>query len=227
MKTWTRFQARAGGTLTPDLPNLELGDAGGSFTTLDRTQLPLNAFDKDTVPANALVQVWAPSTLGVRFPTQADMEGEQINVRSDQVSGTQWECGTFQNYNGGWQSLPTITLTGNRGGSLLVEWAGYAFSWNHFAQTTSATAPANPKHINLRILVGGVTVAEHIGPAVMESFRIFGHIFVPAGDTQVTLQWRAPGPGPDDPLTDVTVNEYDLAQYHLAGMKFLAICRSR
>jgi hypothetical protein len=227
MKTWSRLEARDGGIASPELLNLDLGDAGGSFATLDRTQLPLNAFDKDVVPATALVQVWAPSTLGVRFPTVADMEGEQVNVRSDQVSPTQWECGTFQNYAGGWQSLPTVTLTGCKGGSLLVEWAGYAFSWNHFAQTFSATAPANPKHVNLRILVGGVTVAEHIGPAVLEPFRVFGHTFVPPGDVGVTLQWRLPGPGPDDPFEDVTVNAYHLAQVHLAGMKFLAICRSR
>ena len=63
MKTWTRQQARDGNTASPETLNLDLGDAGGSFATLDRTQLPSNAFDKDTVPATSLVQVWAPFLL--------------------------------------------------------------------------------------------------------------------------------------------------------------------
>lgn len=227
MKTWTRQEARSGNAATPETVNLDLADAGGSFTTLDRTQLPLNAFDRDIVPPNALVQVWAPSTLGVRFPTTTNMQGEQINARSDATSTMQWACATYQNYAGGWLSLPPFTLTGCKGGSLLVEWAGYAYSWNHAAQTAKSTAPAQPKHIGLRIQVGGVTIAEHIGPAVMEPFRVVGHAFIPPGDQTVTLQWKAPGPGPDDALNDVTVDEFALAQYHLAGMKVIAICRSR
>jgi hypothetical protein len=61
----------------------------------------------------------------------------------------------------------------------------------------------------------------------METFRVFGSAFVPPGDIAVSLEWRAPGPGPDDALNDVTVNAYALAQVHLAGQKVLAICRSR
>lgn len=227
MKAWTIREARNGSTASPELPNLDLTAQAGSAATLDRTQLPVNAFDKDLVDAKELVQVWAPTTLGVLYPTVADMEGEQVNVRSDQVGPTQWRCGTYQNYSGGWQSLPTFTLTGCRGGALHVEWAGYAFSWNHCAQSANATAPSNPKHVGLRIVVGGVTIAEHIGPAIMETFRVFGSAFVPPGDIAVSLEWRAPGPGPDDALNDVTVNAYALAQVHLAGQKVLAICRSR
>jgi len=96
-----------------------------------------------------------------------------------------------------------------------------------FALTVNSTFARNPNHIGLKIVVGGVVVAERIGPcSPHDTFQLTGTTFLPAGDPQAILYWSVTPNGPDDAFQDVTTNA-NLLRAHLYASKFFAIGRFR
>ncbi len=96
-----------------------------------------------------------------------------------------------------------------------------------FQQTSNNYHPANPKRMQLRIQVAGVTMVERLGVArSMGSFRVVGGGLFPQGDLQVEYQWRYTPAGQDDAIVNTPAGRH-LMQAHLFGNKVLAIARYR
>lgn len=223
MKKWTVWEARDGNAAQPTQINYELRTAASSLQTLDRSQLPAGGVDDATLATNALHQVW----FYPRYPLTSGSEGEQQAVRDSTISLTNnWRCFSYQEAQGGWLNVGSpITLTGFKGGSLLVEWSGIGWQWPAFTNTQENFDPGNPKHVRLRILVGGVSFCERLGPGYHEAWRAMGCQYMPAGDHQVLLQFQPTPIGADDAVVDNLGSR--LAQAHLYGSKVFIMGRYR
>ena len=220
MKKWTEHQARDQHLLDTEQVGAEFRVAQSSITTLDRTQLPASLFDRDQIKDDVLQKMWCSEITGGTHP------GEINDSRNANTPAFEWIAPTYQSYGGSWETLDSYTLTGFRGGNLFVEWHGNGYVNGLCNQTFNNAYPANPKHLNLRILVAGVKFAEKMGPSTgIHSFRLFGTGQFPPGDHQVFLQWRGTPSGPDD----ITENNGGDAvmQFHAFGCKTLAIGRHR
>ena len=191
------------------------------MATLDRTQLPINSVNDTNLNDNALQQVWCHPI----WPVSAGKDGEQGNVRDSLTAANQWDAVTYQAYSGSWLSLATITLTGFKGGHLFLEWSGNSLVYPNFTNTASNITPGNPKYCRLRILVAGVIMAERLGGAQHEHFRIFGGGLLPPGDHPVLLQFRPTTLGVDDALVNSAGDR--VMQAHVYASKFLACGRYR
>lgn len=219
MKKWSQYEARDGNTISPDSVNEELRAQSSSITTLDRAQLPVASFDNNNLKDYALHRVYAYT----RAPTAAGTEGEQTAIKDTATATNAWDSATFQAYAGGWVSVFTFTLTDFKSGHLFVEWSGNAFVQLLFTNTHDNLRPGNPKYLNVRILVGGVIIAERQGAAYHEHWRIFGTTLLPSGDHQVELQIRLCPPGTDDALVDNAGDH--MMQAHVYSSKVFAIGR--
>lgn len=231
MKYWTEHQARTSQTAEADQLNAELRVSQSAITTLDRTQTPSRAYDATNITQYAFHQMWTSGGSPLQGPLWGSgaTRGEQVNVRADTADtlSYQFRAVTYQEYNGGWETAYTQTLTGFRGGHLHIEWAGQASIFPAFQQTQNNFNPPNPKYMRVRIQVAGVTLVERQGTAAsMASFRVFGGGLYPQGDLQVEYQWRFTPAGQDDAIEFAVTGE-DLCQAHLWGNKVLAIARYR
>lgn len=229
MKYWTEHQARSSQLADSNQLNAELRVSQSAITTLDRTQTPSGEYDASNIADNTLRQVW-PTNYDNPLWGSGNTAGEQTNFRSDAADtiGYQFRALQYQNYNGGWATAHTLTLTGFRGGHLFIEWSGIAAVFLAFSQTANNDHPPNPKYLGLRIRVGGITMVENIGAArSMSNFRTFGTGLYPAGDLPVDFDFRFTQAGQDDAIVAQGTPVKPLMQAHLFGCKALAIARYR
>ncbi len=235
MKYWTQHQARPLQTTEADQLNAEMQASQSAITTLDRTQTPQLSYDPTNVKPYALHQMWASggAPAGLQGPLWGTgaTRGEQTQYRSTSGLNDQFAAITYQQYSGGWETAHTQTLTGFRGGHLHIEWGGQVALFPGFQQTDNNFQPPNPKRMQLRIQVAGVTMVERLGVArSMGSFRVVGGGLFPQGDLQVEYQWRYTPAGQDDAIVFTTLTpapDPHLMQAHLFGNKVLAIARYR
>lgn len=219
-KKWTEHQARDKHLLDTEQVGAEFRVAQSSITTLDRTQLPASQFTKTHIKDAVLHKMWCLEITGGSHP------GEIPSPRDSGTPAFQWIAPTYQTYGGSWQTLSSFTVTGFLGGNLFVEWHGNGYVNGLCNQTLNNAYPANPKHLNLRIIVAGVKIAEKMGPpSGIHSFRLFGTGQFPPGDHVVLLQWRGTSSGPDDIIENNSNQE--TMQFHAFGCKALAIGRHR
>lgn len=219
-KKWTTYEQRDKNLLDADAITEEFRSNQSSITTLDRTQMPVDAVTDARLAPGALHRIYTTELSG---GTNA---GEQNNYRDTTTSAWQFLAATYQVYGGSWQTLFNETLTDFHGGNLFIEWGGSCFVNGLCHQTINANYPPNPKHFNLRIIVGGVEVANSWGPAIgCQSYRLFGTHQLPPGNHEVSFQWRGTSSGPDD-IVD-TPGGARLMQFHSWGNKALAIGRFR
>jgi len=224
-KKWVQFQPRSNQLVEADQINSEMQAHRSSITSLDRTQMPdLSATTVNLMPA-ALHKCWIIPQIN---PSGA-RPGEQVNYNDATTNQDQWRCATYVQYNGGWEVLYTATLTGHRGGSIYVEWAGSGMCLGIAHMTDSATANIThqEKFLSLRIRCGGQVVAERFGVgSSIETFRIGGSILLSAGNPELSLEWKGSAPGQSDPTIDTTTNK-NISQYHLFNSSVFAIGRFR
>jgi hypothetical protein len=226
-KAWTQHQAREKQTTEADQLNAELRASQGSITTLDRTQTPATTYSPTYVSASTFHDITV-SNYGNPLWGSGSTQGEQTTRRSasGDTRGNQWRAVQYQEYSGGWQTGYAQTLTGFKGGSLFVEWAGMSAIFIAFQQTANNNHPANGKWMNVRITVGGVVLVDRQGAArPMDNFRVFGSGQYPTGDLVVEYQWRFTASGQDDALVDQTPK--NLFQAHIWGNKTLCFARYR
>lgn len=214
MKTWTQHQARAGNAAIPGGVDKEVSVLRASLQGLDRTQLPAGGVAEDELAAYASHRVWTST------------KAEQTNVvDSDIEYGLGWAAVTVEESISGWTVFDTVTLTGHKGGVITFEWSGSVLASQLFCRTTNQPQSGNPNHIGLRVTIGGVVVAERIGPCDPHgSFKLVGSGYFPNGDIPAVLSWRTAGQGPDDPTEDVG-NGAHILKAHLYASKFFAIGR--
>ena len=230
MKYWTKHQARANQTAESDQLNAELRASQSAITALDRTQTPNRAYDRTEVTQYALRQVWTTVDAGGNpMWGSGTTQGEQTNARSltADTYSYQFLAVTYQLYNGGWRTAYTQTLNGFAGGHLHIEWGGQACVNLAFTQTYNNVYPANPKYMQFRIRIAGVTMVERKGVArSMDTFRVFGSGMYPQGDLQVEYQWKLTAAGQDDAIVSTPTGNH-LMQGHIWGNKVMAIARYR
>jgi hypothetical protein len=216
MKTWVNHQTRDGHAVLPGGMDQELSALRASFGGLDRTQLPADSFDEVEFSLYAKHRVWTA------FKTQQD------NVLDTTIDGdNSWVSFTGENSPVGPMLFQQTTLTGHKGGNILVNWSANVLVSQWMSYTVNQTSARNPNHIGLKIVIGGLTVAERIGPCQPhDSFQLTGSAQVPAGDPVCSLYWSVTPNGPDDIFEDVTNNAH-LMRAHLFGSKFFAIGRFR
>lgn len=219
-RKWTTYEQRDKNLLDADAITEEFRSNQSSITTLDRTQMPVNAVTEARLAPGALHHMYVTELSGGTFA------GEQNNYRDGNTTAWQFKCATYQVYGGSWQTLFTKTLTDFRGGNLFIEWGGSCYVNGLCHQTFNAAYPPNPKHFNLRILVAGVEVANSWGPAIgCQSYRLFGTQQLPPGNHEALFQWRGTPSGPDDIVVENGGGR--LMQFHSWGNKALAIGRFR
>lgn len=226
MKKWTSHQALDGNLFEAGQVNAELRDHQSSMTTLDRTQLPASSFGASNLAPYALHRMYVVPLTPAAPPAEA---GEQPIVDTF-TPAEQFQCATAQTYGGGWRTTYTGALTGFRGGNLFIEFQGCTYVNPFYHQTSSNEYPPNPKFFAVRIIVGGVVIAESMGSGAggCTGFRLFGTSQLPPGDHEVLVQWRGTAPGKDDPIVEAGSGSfYHLATFHLWSGKCLAIGRWR
>lgn len=229
MKNWTEHQARSQQLAQADQLNAELRVSQSAITALDRTQTPAGSYDSSNIVDNAARQVWVTNFDNPLWGS-GSTRGEQTQFRSAAADtiGYQFRALQYQNYSGGWHAAHTITLTGFKGGHLFVEWSGLAAVFLAFSQTSNNNHPPNPKYLGVRIRVGGITMVENIGCArTMGNFRTFGTGLYPAGNIDVTFEFRFTLAGQDDAIVAQGPPVQNLMQAHLFGCKALVIARYR
>jgi hypothetical protein len=194
----------------------ELTALRSSFGGLDRTQLPADSFDEVQFATYAKHHIWT------------SFKAEQDNVVDPDVAfKNSWRSFTGSNSQVGPMLHQQITLSGHKGGNILVNWSANVLVSQFMGYTVNQTSARNPNHIGLKIVIGGLTVAERIGPCQPhDSFQLTGSTQVPAGDPVCSLYWSVTPNGPDDILEDVTTGAH-LMRAHLFGSKFFAIGRFR
>ena len=219
MKRWTTHQPRADQTLDVDQFNAEQVAHRGSIASLDRTQLPALSATSQLV-TEALHNFWLTRV------------GEQTELVGTAVAAGMWRSMTSRNYSG--QSVDcnggsTITLSGHKGGMTYVEWSGTAFTSGLASMSVSAATPdVFDKHLRLRIVVGGIVVAESSGTMQgTESFRIFGNVVLPPGDHQVQIQVIGTPEGVDGPLSTHVAPTHTIMLYHVVNSLVFAFARYR
>jgi len=224
MKKWTSHELRDEHLLDAEAVNSEMRDHQSSFTTLDRSQLPTNSVTFSNLAAYALHRIYVTTLTAAVPPAEA---GEQ-RIVDTATPADQFQCATYQTYGGGYRTLFAGTLTGFRGGNLYIECQGCCYVNPLCHQTLNNDYPPNPKFLNIRILVAGITVAESMGSGSggCEGFRLFGTAQLPPGDLPVEVQWQGTGPGQDDPIVSA-FTAFHLMQYHVWSAKVLAIGRWR
>jgi len=229
VKYWTEHQARTQQLAQAEQLSSELRTSQSAITALDRTQAPQSAYSAANISDNSARQVWATNFDNPLWGTAGTL-GEQTNFRSAAADtiGYQFRALQYQGYAGGWHAAHTMPLNGFRGGHLFIEWSGLAAVFLAFSQTANNDHPPNPRYLNLRIRVGGVTMVENIGCArTMGNFRTFGSGLYPSGDLVVSFEFRFTLAGQDDAVVSQGVPVKNLMQAHLFGCKALAIARYR
>jgi hypothetical protein len=223
MKKWTQHEPRPGNSASPDSINDEFRAHQSSFATLDRSQLPPLSIDSSRLTSHALHQVWCYP----RYPLTADYEGEQDALLDTSIPLTnEWVSISYQDMPGGWLNVgDPITLTGFKGGNLFVEWSGNGWVFPLFTNTKHSYRPGNPKRIRLRLVVGGIVIADRWGPGYTEHWRIFGTTQLPAGNHALYMQFQLTPQGPDDAIEDSTGQR--LAQGHVFSSKVFVMARYR
>ena len=217
MKKWTQHEARLGNTVSPEVINDEMSSAASSIQTLDRSQLPPVCADASNLALYALHRVWCSERVGAT--------GEQTASVDTTTASNMWESLSYQNWSGTWLTAATFTLTGFKGGSLFLEWSGNGYVYPAWTNTDGNLHPGNPKYLKVRILVAGVVIAERLGCASHEHWRLFGTSLFPQGDHEVVLQFQPTPIGVDDAI--VTSGGTTLMQAHLYSSKYFAIGRFR
>lgn len=218
MKRWTTHQPRANQTLDADQFNAEQVAHRGSIASLDRTQLPALSATSQFV-SEALHKFWLTRV------------GEQTAVVGTAVADAMWRSMTSRNYSGqavSCNGASTLKLTGHKGGMTYIEWSGTAFTSGLASMTYESTTPQIfDKHLRMRIVVGGIVVAESAGTMQgTESFRIFGNVVLPPGDHDVQLEVIGQAEGTDGPLS-THVGSKTIMLYHVVNSLFFAFARYR
>ena len=216
MKTWVNHETRAEHAVLPGGMDQELSALRSSFGGLDRTQLPADSFDEVEFSQYAKHHIWTA------------FKAQQDNVVDTVVDGNNsWRSFTGTKSQVGPMLHQQTTLTGHKGGNIMVNWSANVLVSQWMSFTVNQTSARNPNHIGLKIVIGGLTVAERIGPCQPhDSFQLTGSAQVPAGDPVCSLYWSVTPNGPDDIFEDVTNNAH-LMRAHLFGSKFFAIGRFR
>jgi hypothetical protein len=219
MKHWTQREANGFGNVTPDLINEELRVQQSSITTLDRAQLPQGDIDDAYLVDNALHQVWESNN----YPAG----GEQTVERDTNTKDYSFGCSTIQVMSGGWQDIggSTLTLTGFKGGNLMVEWSCNVYVCNVFALGASEGKPGSPMFMRMRILVNGVTVCERRGGGYHQNVRLVGSEVFPPGDLSVQFQYRMTEPSQD--YAQVTSNTNNVGYGHIWNSRYFILARYR
>lgn len=225
MKKWTSHQARDKHLLDAEQINAELRDHQSSMTTLDRTQLPVTAFDETNFAPYALQRAYVITLT----PAVGSAEAGEQSIADTNTPADQFQCATYQAYGGGYRSIFVGALSGFSGGNLYIEFQGCTYVNPLCHQTFNNSYPANPKFVSIRIIVAGVNIAESQGSGSggCEGFRLFGSAQLPPGDHAVEVQWQGTSPGQDDPTTEASGASYHIAQFHVWSAKMLAIGRWR
>lgn len=213
MKRWTRHEPRANHLADVDQFNEEQVAHRGSMASLDRTQLP-------PLPG---VSVFVPEAVHDMWLSD---EGEQTEVRGLGVNSEQWLSITTRNYSGQAVECGSITLDGHKGGMTYVEWSGAGYV-NAMSLLSVYHDGTMEKRIRLRVLVNGIVVAHSEGLLQgLESFRIFGTVFLPPGDHTLQLQAVGLPVGEDDPLVD-NAGTSTIMLYHIINSTVFAFARYR
>lgn len=233
MKQWTQHDARADQLVEAGQFNEQHQSFRSQMTGLDRSQYPASCLTQGQVTTSAMHHTWvfSPWDTGV-----ANAEGEQTVLRADSANTLpeQFRAVNYFNYGSGWRTVFEATLSPFKGGNLLVEWYGNSctqtmFQWTKNAQylaSSSKYGTHNYHWVGVRILFNGVVVAERLGPAKgMDFFSIVGAQQMPSGPVVMTLQFKPPSAGPDDPYTDTGGDH--LCQAHVFGNRVFAIGRFR
>lgn len=216
MKTWVNHQTRDGHAVLPGGMDQELSALRSSFGGLDRTQLPADSFGELQFAQYAKHHIWTV------------FKAQQDNVVDTVIDGNNsWRSFTGERSQVGPMLFQQTILAGHKGGNVMVNWSANVLVSQFFGFTVNQTSARNPNHIGLKIVVGGLTVAERIGPCQPhDSFQLTGSAQIPAGDPVCSLYWSVTPNGPDDIFEDVTNNAH-LMRAHLFGSKFFAIGRFR
>jgi len=222
MKKWTQRELRSGGVVEPSAVNDELRAQQSSMTTLDREQWDEDWVDETHLADHALHRVWA----NCRYSTYGE---QQTQSAAADTPGNAFLSITPKLDPGAWFNMNpadgVISLTGFKGGSLLIEWSGNSYVFPPFSDTTNLEYPQNPKYLNLRILVNNTLLVERRGTAYHEHFRVFGVGNFPPGTVEVQLQGKITGVGPDDPIETAAGEE--IPQVHIYSNKYCVIGRFR
>ena len=229
MKQWTQHEPRTNQLLDADQFNEEQKAHRGSIAALDRSQMP-------AIPSESLF------VAGALHKTWLATAAEQTDQRDSLVSADQWRCATSSGYSSERIVCLTTTLTGHTGGMTYVEWSGLgccnAFAAQAQTPSTGASelrSASMEKQAVLKLFVAGMVVAESSGlQQGVESFRVFGNVFLPPGDHRVEAVFTGPSAGEDEPLrsnvlvsTTPVTPAFNIMLYHVVNSQLLAIARFR
>lgn len=227
MKQWTQHDARTDQLVEAGQFNAQHRSFRSQMVGLDRSQYPEGCLTDAQISASAMHQCWvfAPWDTGV-----ANAQGEQTVLRASTSSTLpeQFLAANYVNFGSGWRTVFETTLSPFKGGNLLVEWYGNSCTQSTFERTFHTAYPGadNYHYIGVRMLFNGAIIAERLGPGKsMDFFSIVGSQQMPPGPLVLTLQFKPPAAGPDDPVTD-TSGDY-LSQAHVFGNRVFAIGRFR
>ena len=220
MKQWTQHEPRTNQLLDADQFNEEHRAHRGSIAALDRSQMPAIPSESLFV-AGALHKTWLATAV------------EQTAQRDQYVDADNWRCATSSGYSSERIVCLTAELIGHTGGMTYVEWSGMGFC-NAFAAQSNTPGTAlvektqgpMEKQAVLKLVVNDMVVAESSGlQQGVESFRIFGNVFLPPGDHRVEAVFTGPSAGMHEPLA--STNPYNIMLYHVVNSQVLAIARFR
>lgn len=216
MKQWTQHQPRTKQLLEVDQFNSEQVAHRGSIAALDRSQLP--ALANTQLVADALCASWLVK------------KEQQTEIQSTNVPVSQWRCATSNNYSGEILNCIQTELTGHKGGMTYIEWMGMGFCNAFACMSNGSSTKGDPmeKQLTLRILVNGIVVAESSGlQQGVESFRVFGAVFLPPGNHLVEAVCVGLPAGDDEPLVTAAASPKQIMLYHVVNMELFALARYR
>jgi hypothetical protein len=221
MKQWTQHQPRTNQLLETDQFNAEQLAHRGSIASLNRSQLPAIASETQFVD-------------GALCKTYLTKVEQQTELQDTNVSSDQWRCPTTDNYSGEDINCIRTELTDHKGGMTYVEWMGMgfcnAFSCMQGAPGSLGAEKPMEKQLKLRVTVNGIVVAESEGlQQGVESFRVFGTVFLPPGDHLVEATVVGFPAGDEDPLETSSGpgTPVHIMLYHVINMELFALARYR
>jgi len=204
MKQWTKGNPQSSALVDAEQFNTEYDTHKGTFNGgLDRTALTGDWCNRTHLKSNAMHMV--------------DLTDLAANTKfTETASGvaTTFSEVQYDEYGGGWVNTNiTETLTNLKDGMAHIEVKG-SFHLNQYYQATKAQT------LRIRLMLNNVPiVAAGYFTQTMQSFRITADTPIPAGTSELVLQWRMNAKNTAIPAATPVM--------HLFGVQILSIVRWR
>jgi hypothetical protein len=175
-------------------------------------------------------QVFSTSSTGAIWKVNIAQQSAYVDTG---VFVEHWRCvgtGSSGDYNpqGRWSTLHLEDLGSQPGGIIKGSWCGITYSAQFCAQTADHAYPANPHYLRIRITCGGQNVVYMVNDFGIRTTRFPFSFVIPAGPTELLIEWTTDPLGSDDPDTHTNLGTpYSLPEAHIGPSRLIVelICR--